>query len=220
MRSPLFQAILALGVVGFCAAAQALGVLVVDASGRPVSDVVVMLRRTDAPPTRNDAKERPHAQMDQRNKEFVPHILAIEVGTWVDFPNSDTVSHQVYSFSPAKPFQLPLYKGRAHPPVLFDQPGIVTLGCNIHDSMLGFIFVADSPWFGKTDLDGRWQNAELPPGRYDLSIWSPRIRDTADNLHRLVDVGERLDLNETFKLERKLRAEPGQTAEGKSWDDY
>jgi plastocyanin len=211
---------LALGLSGCCAAAHALDVLIVDAGGRPVSEVVVVLTRTDAPPARVDAKERPHAQMDQRNKEFVPHILAIEAGTWVDFPNSDTVSHQVYSFSPAKPFQLPLYKGSAHPPVLFDRPGIVTLGCNIHDSMLGFIFVAASPWFGKTDLDGRWQNGELPPGRYDLRIWSPRIRDAADNLHRLVDIDGPVDLKETFRLDRKLRAEPGQPAEGKAWDDY
>ena|SRR5580765_7136072 len=220
MRSPLFQALSTLGLAGCCAAAQALGVLVVDAGGRPVSDVVVVLTPTDESTAIDDAKDRPHAQMDQRNKEFVPHILAIEVGTWVDFPNSDTVSHQVYSFSPAKPFQLPLYKGRAHPPVHFDRAGIVTLGCNIHDSMLGFIFVAASPWFGKTDLDGRWQGSDPPPGRYDLRIWSPRIRDTPDDLHRLVDIDGRAELKETFKLDRKLRAEPGQPAEGKSWDDY
>ena len=115
--------------------------------------------------------------MDQRNREFVPHVLVIEAGTWVDFPNNDTVSHQVYSFSPAKPFQLPLYKGRTHPPVLFDRAGVVTLGCNIHDNMLGYIYVADSPCFGKTDLDGRWSSGELPAGRYDVRIWSPRIKD-------------------------------------------
>ncbi|MGH8314645.1 MAG: methylamine utilization protein [Steroidobacterales bacterium] len=209
-----------LSLAACCAAAHGLGVLVVDASGRPVADVVVVLTPTDESARRDDAKERPHAQMDQRNKEFVPHILVIEVGTWVDFPNSDTVSHQVYSFSPAKPFQLPLYKGRTHPPVQFDRPGIVTLGCNIHDSMLGFIFVAGSPWFGKTDLDGRWQSGDPPPGRYDLRIWSPRIRDPADNLHRLVDIDGRAARKESFKLDRRLRAEPGQAVEGKPWDDY
>jgi plastocyanin len=103
--------------------------------------------------------------MDQRNREFVPHILVVQVGTWVDFANCDTVSQQVYSFSPAKRFQLPLYRGAVHPPVLFDQPGVVTLGCNIHDSMLGYIYVADSPWFGQTALDGRWLSGELPVGR-------------------------------------------------------
>ncbi|HZF14913.1 MAG TPA: methylamine utilization protein [Steroidobacteraceae bacterium] len=220
MKTPLFQAFLALSVAGYCTAAQALSVQVVDPAGRPVADVVVVVSPSDGRAVKTESANRAHAQMDQRNREFVPQVLVIEAGTWVDFPNSDSVSHQVYSFSPAKPFQLPLYKGSAHPPVLFDRAGVVTLGCNIHDNMLGYIYVADSPWFGKTDIDGRWASGALPIGRYDLRIWSPRIRDTADSLHRLIDVGDRLDLKETFKLDRKVKAPAAQPANGKPWDDY
>jgi plastocyanin len=220
MRSRLFRALFALTLSGCCAAAHALTVLVVDPAGRPVADVVVVVSPTGAEPARPAPGDRPHAQMDQRNREFVPHVLVIEAGTWVDFPNNDTVSHQVYSFSPAKPFQLPLYKGRSHPPVLFDRAGVVTLGCNIHDNMLGYIYVTDSPWFGMTDLDGRWVGRALPVGRYDLHIWSPRIRDPSDNLHRLIDVGDRIETSETFKLDRKLKSERNQPTDGKPWDDY
>ncbi len=220
MKSPRFQAFFALSLAGCCTAAQALSVQVVDPAGRPVAEVVIVVSPDDGRTTKSESSIRAHAQMDQRNREFVPHILVIEAGTWVDFPNSDSVSHQVYSFSPAKPFQLPLYKGRAHPPVLFDRAGIVTLGCNIHDNMLGYIYVADSPWFGKTDLDGRWASGELPIGRYDLRIWSPRIRDAPEGLHRVIDIGDRLDLKETFKLDRKLKAPAGTSPDGKPWDDY
>ena len=220
MRSPSCQAVLALILAGCCSAAQALTVLVVDPAGRPVADVVVVVTPTGEGAARPPASERAHAVMDQRNREFVPHVLVIEAGTWVDFPNNDTVSHQVYSFSPAKPFQLPLYKGRTHPPVLFDRAGVVTLGCNIHDNMLGYIYVADSPWFGMTNLDGRWVSGPLPVGRYDLHIWSPRLRDPAQSLHRLIDVGDRIETAETFKLDQKLKSERNPPTGGKPWDDY
>jgi plastocyanin len=220
MGSPLTQAFLGFSLVFSCAAADALNVLVVDPAGRPVSEVVVVVTPTAAQAVRVDPVARTHAQMDQRNREFVPHVLVIEAGTWVDFPNNDTVSHQVYSFSPAKPFQLPLYKGRTHPPVLFDRAGVVTLGCNIHDNMLGYIYVADSPWFGKTDLDGRWSSGELPAGRYDLHVWNPRLKDPPESLHRLIDVGVRLEVTETFKLDHKLKSERRQPTDAKPWDDY
>ena len=82
-----------------------------------------------------------HAVMDQRELQFVPDCWWFSTGTLVEFPNSDQVRHQVYSFSGAKTFQLPLYAGAPHAPVLFDQPGLVTLGCNIHDDMVGYIYV-------------------------------------------------------------------------------
>ena len=92
-----------------------------------------------------------HAIMDQVNLAFVPDVLVIPVHSTVQFPNSDAVSHQVYSFSSARQFQLPLYRGKPYPPVTFDQPGIVTLGCNIHDNMLAYIVVTAAPFFGRTD---------------------------------------------------------------------
>ena len=86
--------------------------------------------------------------MDQRNRAFVPHVLIVPVGSSVTFPNGDSVSHQVYSFSPARKFQLPLYRGSPNPPVVFDRAGVVTLGCNIHDPMRGYIFVSTASTSG------------------------------------------------------------------------
>ena len=95
-------------------------------------------------PTRRDAV------VDQVDKEFTPKVNAILVGTSVIFPNHDNVRHQVYSFSPAKRFELPLYAGVPAQPVVFDTPGVVVLGCNIHDWMVGYVYVSESPYFAKT----------------------------------------------------------------------
>jgi len=91
-----------------------------------------------------------HAVMDQVNRAFAPDLLVVPVGSTVAFPNSDSVSHQIYSFSAAKRFQLPLYHGKPYPPVQFDQTGVITLGCNIHDEMLAYLLVTDAPYFGRT----------------------------------------------------------------------
>ncbi len=129
-------------------AASALTVAVTSADHRPVSGVVVTATALGA--RIRPSRERKPAVMDQVNKTFVPQVLVVAAGTAVEFPNSDSVSHQVYSFSRAKHFQLPLYKGEVHSPIQFDQPGLVVLGCNIHDSMVGYIYVADTPFFGRT----------------------------------------------------------------------
>lgn len=145
---------------------------VLDADGHGVADTVVV-----AMPAAGPDKQRAvpaSATLDQIDKAFVPHVLVIQTGTSVVFPNSDQVAHQVYSFSAAKRFSLPLYRGQPHPPVLFDRPGIVVLGCNIHDSMLAYIYVTDSPWFGMTDAAGAAQ-ITLPPGNYMLQAWTPRL---------------------------------------------
>ena len=128
-----------------------------------------------------------HAVMDQVNRAFVPDLLVIPVGSTVSFPNSDSVSHQIYSFSPAKRFQLPLYRGKPYPPVHFDQAGVVTLGCNIHDEMLAYLLVTDAPYYGRTDASGTW-SVEVPRGHYRISIWHPRLRDEAADLERELTV--------------------------------
>ena len=89
--------------------------------------------------------------MDQAKNAFVPICWSCRPGTSVLFPNNDAVSHQVYSFSEAKTFELGLYKGNVYPPLQFDKPGVVVLGCNIHDGMLGYIVVVDTPYFALTD---------------------------------------------------------------------
>ncbi|MEP1447449.1 MAG: methylamine utilization protein [Paraglaciecola sp.] len=125
--------------------------------------------------------------MDQVNTQFSPHILAIQKDTQVRFPNSDSIKHHVYSFSQPKTFELQLYKELQADPLLFSNTGAVELGCNIHDWMLGYIFVVDTPYFGKTDIDGKL-TLEVPEGEYQLDIWHPRIQDDLSVLSRSVSL--------------------------------
>lgn len=91
----------------------------------------------------------------------------------VSFPNKDNVRHHVYSFSPARSFELPLYKGTPAEPVLFDKPGIVRIGCNIHDWLIGYIDVAEPPYVGKTGKHGVIELEGMPPGRYRVRVCHP-----------------------------------------------
>lgn len=158
------------GVLAACvmtAEAMALQVNVRNSSGEPVESAVVAVYG-DLP-----QRQMETAVMDQHDRQFLPQVLAVQVGTKVTFPNSDDIRHHVYSFSPAKRFELRLYHGTTAEPVMFDQPGKVVLGCNIHDSMLGYIYVLDTPAFAVTDVNGRAQ-LDVPPGRYRLQVQHPR----------------------------------------------
>jgi hypothetical protein len=108
----------------------------------------------------------------------VPYVTVIQTGTTVTFPNRDPILHHVYSFSPAKPFEIKLYTGKSPVEVVFDKPGVVTLGCNIHDWMIGYIAVVPTPWFAKTDAAGTAIIRDLPPGAYDIQAWHPHQRGT------------------------------------------
>ncbi|ALT00499.1 hypothetical protein AT746_15360 [Lacimicrobium alkaliphilum] len=121
------------------------------------------------------------AEMDQIKKQFSPHILVVQKGTEVSFPNSDSIQHHVYSFSPAKTFQLQLYKDQSPEPLPFDQQGKVELGCNVHDWMLGYIYVVDTPYFGQTDEQGQLK-LNVPAGDYSLYVRHPRIQEPSANL--------------------------------------
>ena len=149
--------------------AQALTVMVHDRAG-PAADVVVSLEPVDGPL----APVAAAATIDQLDKRFVPRISVVRSGTSVSFPNSDRIRHEVYSFSPTKTFTLKLYAGRSAPPVVFERSGLVVLGCNIHDSMVGFVAVVDTPYFGRTDAQGQVMLA-APPGRYQLRVWHPDL---------------------------------------------
>lgn len=143
-----------------------------DAQGKPVKDAVLTLKGpagvTNAAPT---------ADMDQRNQEFAPHVLAVRTGTEIKFPNSDNIRHQVYSFSAPKRFELRLYGGTPSAPVLFDKPGVVVLGCNVHDWMLGYVYVTDDAWFGVSNEKGALTLDQLPPGHYVATLWHPQVVD-------------------------------------------
>jgi len=199
-------------LAGAAADAATLVISVHTPDGRPLQGAVVT-----ALPLDGSAHKPPpiKAVMDQVNRAFQPDLLVIPVGSTVTFPNSDTVSHQIYSFSPAKRFQLPLYRGTPYPPVHFDQAGVVTLGCNIHDEMVGYLLVTDAPYFGRTDAAGAW-TLEVPRGRYRISIWHPRMRDTDTDLERELTVGEGDHAELTLRLLKSL--EPAPLARQHSWD--
>lgn len=162
-----------------------LEVFIEDENGNPVKDAVVVATalvgnstNTEASPAATGAlsKKRPMATIAQTNKQFVPYVTAIRVGTAVSFPNRDDILHNVYSFSKAKKFQLPLYKDEPPEPVVFDKPGVVILGCNIHDSMVAYVYVLETPHFAKTDSSGRAKLKGLPLGEYRVQARHPRKR--------------------------------------------
>ena len=155
-------------------AARDLQLRVLDQDGAPLADAVVTLRSTEdpLPPLAGNAT----AVMDQQGKMFVPHVLVVRPGTRVQFPNRDRVRHHVYSFSKPKPFELKLYAQSEVPSVLFDRPGVVSLGCNIHDWMQGYVYVTDDPLFAATLADGTAAFRGLTDGAYRLRIWHPRLR--------------------------------------------
>lgn len=154
------------------AMAQSLQVQVLDASGAPLAQAVVYL---ESPAAQRRVQPMPTQKITQIRREFVPAVLPITRGTQVEFPNEDTVRHHVYSFSPAKRFELRLYVGTPPEPVLFDRAGVVVLGCNIHDDMVAWVVVLDTPHFGTTDAQGRVQIDGMPSGDYQLRVWHERL---------------------------------------------
>ena len=164
-----------------CSSAPALAanvsVAVVDSAGRPLPDAVITL---EAPGRAHPApKPAQGVEISQRNRHFEPSVTVIPVGTSVTFPNRDTVRHHVYSFSPTKTFEIKLYAGVPSSPIVFDKTGLAVLGCNIHDSMIAWVMVVDSPWYGKTGADGHLAIADVPPGSYRLHAWHPLLPDGA-----------------------------------------
>jgi hypothetical protein len=122
------------------------------------------------------------------------------------FENSDTVAHQVYSFSPARRFELGLYRGRPRSPIVFDQPGIVVLGCNIHDNMIGYVYVTDAPYFGTTDTHGRIEFTDLAAGDFTIALWSPRQSGNEAPLRRMVTLTNAVNVD--FQFRGPLSPEP------------
>jgi plastocyanin len=151
--------------------AAELRVAIKDHHGKALADAVILATPMD-PRIASHFKAQVDV-VDQVDKQFVPYVRVIYAGSTVRFPNKDNIQHQVYSFSPAKKFELPLYAGRQVPPVLFDKPGIVVLGCNIHDWMLAYIYVANTPFFAQTTAAGTATLGNLPGGEYTVRIWHP-----------------------------------------------
>ncbi|HET8791621.1 MAG TPA: Cupredoxin [Modicisalibacter sp.] len=142
-----------------------------DASdGTPLEDAVIELYTTSAAPLPASTRE-----ISQRGHRFEPHVLAIPVDSAVTFPNLDDTRHHVYSFSPAKTFELKLYLNEPTAPVIFDKPGVVVLGCNIHDQMQAFVVVSEANRIAKTDASGQVSFDDLPAQSVRLTVWHPRL---------------------------------------------
>jgi plastocyanin len=175
-------ATLALLLVAVAARAGEVRGRVLDAGGEGLPVAVVFA--SDLPPPAHP----PAAVMDQVHKQFVPHLLVVPVGTEVRFPNHDQIHHHVYSFSRARSFELPLYKGEAAPPVTFDAPGVVKIGCNIHDWMSAVILVVPSAHATRTGDDGSFV-LDLPPGTHRLVAWHEHAETSLDETAQQVVVG-------------------------------
>jgi plastocyanin len=159
-------------------------ILVKDHHGKSVADAVVLATPVD-PKAAQRLKPQTVA-IDQVDKQFVPYVKPIFVGSKVRFPNSDKIRHQVYSFSPAKVFELPLYGGTDAPPVVFDKPGVVVLGCNIHDWMVAYVYVSETPYFTKTEAAGTAAIDDMPPGEYSVRVWHPNLEHGEETTARRV----------------------------------
>lgn len=181
MSVGLQSVVLFLVVMGVAssAAARELGGRVVDAHGAPLADAVVFV--ADGPPP----AAPPPAVVDQVDKQFVPRLLVVPVGTAVTFPNRDQIHHHVYSFSPAKTFEIPLYKGEPAAPVVFDRPGAVTLGCNIHDWMSAVVLVVPTAHFARTGADGQFTLRDLPDAPLTLVAWHATARSPAASTRQI-----------------------------------
>jgi plastocyanin len=154
------------------AAASAIRADVAGPAGGPVENAVVFLRplSQQKPP----ARQLQPATIEQHDREFVPYLTVVQTGTPVRFPNQDPIRHHVYSFSQPKKFEIKLYAGDGPDPIVFDRPGVVTMGCNVHDWMLGYVFIVDTPWFAKTGPGGEVEIDAIDDGEYEARVWHPR----------------------------------------------
>jgi len=165
---------LALGTAASLAAAGDLIVHVQTPAGAPIEDAIVYA----VPATPIAPAAGLKYSIDQVNRQFIPQVNVVQTGTAILFPNSDNIRHSVYSFSPSKVFTLKLYAGKSADAVLFDKSGLVVLGCNIHDQMVSYLLVVDTPYFAHTAHGGVATLAKLPPGDYTLRTWhTPMTED-------------------------------------------
>ncbi len=154
------------------ASAARIDIQVQDAAGKPLEGAVAYVESAAA---RAAAKPMPNVEVAQAEKQFTPRVSVVTTGSLVSFPNRDKVRHHVFSFSKAKTFEIKLYTGTPANPVLFDKPGIVVLGCNIHDTMVAWVLVVDTPWSTKTNALGQARLPDVPAGTHKLLVWHPEL---------------------------------------------
>ena len=179
--------------------AGAVTVQVSDAAGQPVADAVVY---AEAAAGQILPKSLHAAEIEQKARRFAPLITVVQAGSEISFPNNDTVRHHVYSFSAAKIFELKLYSGTPGSPIVFDKPGTVIVGCNIHDQMAAYIHVVNTPYFARTDASGKAKIDAVAAGKYTLKYWHYKT-PTPTQIQEQPLIVMAADAAVTFKLNPK-----------------
>lgn len=178
-----------------------------DEKGAPVFNAVVYAYpaggKTPAPVIKP-------VNVSQHDKEFVPDVTVVPVNTPVFFPNNDDIRHHVYSLSKAKVFEIPLYSGNPANPVIFDKTGVVAMGCNIHDWMLAYIYVVDTPYFAKTGADGKARLEGLAEEKYTVMVWHPWMKGQPQDTATAVAAGgnAHADFTVPIKTQRHIKRAP------------
>ena len=184
----LRSCLMAIALVSGVASAKPVTVRVTDASGKPVSNAVVSLRPVGVG-ARAPRVSRTYT-VSQKDLKFHPFVLVVPQGATVAFPNLDPTKHHVYSFSAAKRFELKLFAKDQSRSVRFDKAGVVALGCNIHDQMTAFVFVADSAWTAATDARGFVRLGDAPTGPASIQVWHPYLRAPGNSISRSFGAAE------------------------------
>jgi plastocyanin len=176
MAEQLFRFVFVVLLLAATVAARAgtLEVDITDSRGAPAANTVVVLTplgNAGAAPSHLPAE----ATIDQRKETFIPLVSLVRQGGHVIFTNHDTTMHQVYSFSPIKQFEFEIDQGHRSEPVAFDKPGVASVGCNIHDHMITYVYVAATPWAALTDAKGHAEIVDIPDGKYRAELWHPQL---------------------------------------------
>jgi plastocyanin len=166
---------ISIAIAGTDAGAATVDVFVTNSGGMPAANAVVSLM-----PDTGTTQAIPHTPeksiIDQRHETFLPLVVVVRKGGEVIFTNNDVTMHQVYSFSPVKQFQFEIDKGHVSRPVVFEKSGVAAIGCNIHDNMVAYVYVADAPFAMITDAGGHVEIPDVPDGRYLVGVWHPQLR--------------------------------------------
>ncbi|MBV8890646.1 MAG: hypothetical protein JO266_01480, partial [Acidobacteria bacterium] len=156
----------------------------------PPRDVVIWLETQEgSAPVHLIDVPRQHSALTQKHKSFTPHLLVVQMGTVVDFPNHDPFFHNVFSLFEGKRFDLGLYEAGTTRHVRFDRPGVCYIFCNIHPEMSAVVVVLDTPYWGLANRQGEVEIARVPAGRYTLHVWDERsLPENLAQLTRVVTV--------------------------------
>jgi hypothetical protein len=207
-RIPLYSICLALVLAGRALPtfAATVDVQISDTNGRPATNAVVSLMPESIAP-KVESRLPIEIAIDQRKETFIPLVSIVRKGGRAIFTNNDTTMHQVYSFSPIKQFAFEIDQGHRSEPLVFDKAGVASIGCNIHDHMITYVFVAATPWAVLTAVTGRATIDDVPAGNYRVEVWHPQLQPGRPTPSALLNVGGG---NAKFSLAVPLLPAPSQ----------